>query len=130
MAGCSLPGLVARTEIADLSTFDRWADCGLNPVTRGGGSNVKLPGYLAMGLAVVTTSFGLRGYTPLAKAVLSVPLEDTAEALHARPRGWAARGEAPPAALAGYAWGALGAGLADSLAARRASSSAGKAGAA
>ena len=132
-AGRSVPGLVARGETPDLAPVLAAADCGLNPVTRGGGSNVKLPGYLAMGLAVVTTSFGLRGYTPLANAVLSVPLEDTAEALHARPRGWAARGEAPPASLASYAWGALGAGLADSLAARRtarAPSAAGKAGAA
>jgi hypothetical protein len=133
-AGRDIPGLVARTETPDLAPVLAAADCGLNPVTRGGGSNVKLPGYLAMGLAVVSTSFGLRGYTPLANAVVEAPLEDTAEALRARPRGWAARGEAPPAALPGYAWGALGARLADSLAARRTAhasrtaSAAGKAG--
>jgi len=132
-AGREVPGLVTRTETPELAPVLAAADCGLNPVTRGGGSNVKLPGYLAMGLAVVTTSFGLRGYAPLASAVVSVPLEDTAAALHARPRGWAARGEPAPAVLAGYAWGALGARLADSLAARRAASTtsaAGNAGAA
>ncbi len=132
-AGRETPGLVARAETPELAPVLAAADCGLNPMTSGGGSNVKVPGYLAMGLAVVSTPFGLRGYAPLSGAVVTVPLEDTAEALRSRPRGWAARGEAPPAALAGYAWGSLGSRLADALSARRASRTgrtAGKAGAA
>jgi hypothetical protein len=120
-AGRGVAGLVARGETPNLASVLAAADCGLNPVTRGGGSNVKVPGYLAMGLAVVSTPFGLRGYAPLAGAVVSVPLEGTVDALRARPRGWAAGGEAPPAALAGYAWGELGARLADSIAVRLAS---------
>jgi len=130
--GRTVHGLVARAETPELATVLAAADCGLNPVTRGGGSNVKLPGYLGMGLAVVTTPFGLRGYAPLANAVLCAPLDDTADALRARPRGWAARNEAAPAALAAYAWGTLGSRLADALAARRTarSTSVGKAGAA
>ena len=131
--GRSVPGLVARAETPELAPVLAAADCGLNPVMSGGGSNVKLPGYLAMGLAVLSTPFGLRGYAPLASTVVSAPLEHTADALRERPRGWAARGEAAPAALASYAWGALGARLAESLAARRGArpgGSAGKAGAA
>jgi len=34
----------------------------LNPVISGGGSNIKLADYLANGLFIVTTPFGLRGY--------------------------------------------------------------------
>jgi hypothetical protein len=90
----------------------------LNPVTSGGGSNVKVPTYLALGLAVVSTAFGLRGYAPLAAAVECSERETFADALHARPRGWAARGAPAPAALADYAWGALGARLAGSFATR------------
>lgn len=120
LAGPREPWLVARPETRDLASVLAAADCGLNPVSRGGGSNVKVPTYLAMGLAVLSTPFGLRGFTPLADSALSLPLEDFAGALHARPRGWAARGEPAPPALAGYAWGALGAGLARALAARRA----------
>lgn len=36
--------------------------CGLNPVVSGSGSNVKLADYLAHGLFVLTTEFGIRGY--------------------------------------------------------------------
>jgi hypothetical protein len=115
------PWFVARPETRDLASLLAAADCGLNPVASGGGSNVKVPTYLAMGLAVLSTPFGLRGYAPLAAHVVSVPREAFAEALRARPRGWAAGGGPAPAPLAGYAWGALGAGLARALAARRAS---------
>jgi hypothetical protein len=119
-AGRGVAGLVARGETPNLASVLAAADCGLNPVTRGGGSNVKLPTYLAMGLAVVSTPFGLRGFAPLAPSVVSAPLEEFAGALNARPRGFTARSEPAPPALAGYAWGALGAGLARTLGARRA----------
>jgi hypothetical protein len=117
-AGTRAPWLVSRPETPDLAAVLAAADAGLNPVTSGGGSNVKVPTYLALGLAVVSTSFGLRGYAPLAASVVSAEREAFADALHARPRGWAARGEAAPPALAEYAWGALGARLAGALATR------------
>lgn len=84
------------------------ADAGLNPVRSGGGSNVKLPSYLGMGLAVVTTPFGLRGFADLASEVVVADEDGFADALRTRPRGRAARGDAAPAALAGHAWGHLG----------------------
>ena len=118
LSGTRAPWLVTRPETPDLSSVLAAADAGLNPVTSGGGSNVKVPTYLALGLAVVSTTFGLRGYAPLAASVVSAERETFADALHARPRGWAARGEAAPPALADYAWGALGARLAGSLATR------------
>ena len=34
----------------------------INPMTAGGGSNIKIPTYLSTGIPVVTTPFGARGY--------------------------------------------------------------------
>jgi hypothetical protein len=112
------PWLVARPETPDLGAVMAAADAGLNPVTSGGGSNVKVPGYLAMGLATISTSFGLRGYDPLAPSVIVADSDAFVEVLRTRPLGWAAKGEAAPAALADYAWGTLGARLGERLAAR------------
>jgi len=112
------PWLVTRPATPDLASLLAAADAGLNPVTSGGGSNVKVPTYLGMGLAVVSTPFGLRGYAPLAPSVVSAERDAFADALRARPRGWAARGEPRPGPLADLAWGAIGARLADALATR------------
>ena len=119
-AGRREPWLVTHAETRDLGALLAAADAGLNPVTSGGGSNVKLPTYLGAGLAVLTTPFGLRGHTALTTAVTTVEREHFADALRRRSRGWAARGETPPPALAGHAWGTIGARLADSLATRAA----------
>lgn len=110
--------LVARAETPDLSDLLHAADAGLNPVTTGGGSNVKLPTYLAAGLAVLTTPFGLRGYAALRSRVVVATLEETTEALRARPAGWLARGLPPPPEVAEYAWGRLGERLGEELEAR------------
>src|SRR5262249_61285790 len=90
------------------------------PVTSGGGSNVKLPPYLGAGLAVLSTTVGIRGHARLAGSVTVVERSRFTEALRARPRGWAVRGEPAPAALADHAWGTIGARLADALATRAA----------
>jgi hypothetical protein len=111
---------VTRAETPDLGAILAAADAGLNPVASGGGSNVKLPTYLAAGLAVLSTPFGLRGHARLTSAVMNVERGQFAEALRLKPRGWAARGAPPPPALEAYAWGAIGARLADSLATRAA----------
>lgn len=95
-------------EVDDLEPWLHAADVGINPVASGGGSNVKLPTYLAAGLAVVTTAYGLRGYPELAPLVEVAEPEEMADALRERPRGWAARGLAMPAAVAALAWGTLG----------------------
>ncbi len=115
LEGRSEPWLIVRPEMADLSPVLHAADAGLNPVLTGGGSNVKLPTCLAAGLAVVTTPFGLRGYAPLAPHVTVADPESLAEALRARPAGWAARGLTPPPAVATYAWGRLGEQLGERL---------------
>ncbi|HEY8063098.1 MAG TPA: glycosyltransferase [Methylosinus sp.] len=54
----------------------------LNPMMSGSGSNVKVADYLANGLFVITTEFGLRGHRRLeAKHMRVAALEDFAEAL-------------------------------------------------
>jgi len=118
LVGRNEPWLVARPASPDLGALLAAADAGLNPVLSGGGSNVKLPTYLAAGLAVLSTPFGLRGHARLASAVIGVDRSQLADALRRRPRGWAARGDQAPPALADHAWGTIGARLADSLATR------------
>jgi hypothetical protein len=103
---------------ADLAPLLHAADAGLNPSLAGGGSNVKLATYLAAGLATVTTPHGLRGYAPLEPWASVAPIERMTEALRERPRGWAARGLALPAAIAAYGWGGLGEALGERLAER------------
>jgi len=118
------PWLVARPEVPDLLPALHAADVGLNPVLAGGGSNVKLPTYLAAGLDVLTTPHGLRGFESLAGAVTVTAPEAFAEALgDLRPRARLA-GDPPPAGLAAYAWGDLGERLGESFAARLAAASA------
>ncbi len=118
LAGRRESWLLARPEAPDLSPLLHAADAGLNPMTLGGGTNVKLPTYLAAGMAVVTTPFGLRGYASLAPWVVTAGLPELAEALRARPAGWLARGLAMPGAVAEYAWGRLGERLGEALGAR------------
>ena len=108
LAGRREPWLRVLGVVDDLRPVLHAADSGLNPMAAGGGSNVKVPGYLAAGLACITTSFGIRGYAPLAPHCVVVERAGFADALRARPRGWTARGETAPAALADYQWSALG----------------------
>lgn len=58
------------------------ADLALNPMTSGGGTNLKLPEYAAAGLPILTTPFGRRGQ-PLepGQHCLEAPLEAFPQAL-------------------------------------------------
>lgn len=112
------PWLRVLGEVDDLLPVLHAADVGLNPVRRGGGSNVKLATCLGAGLAVVSTPFGVRGYPTLAPLAVVAEPEAFADAIAARPRGWVARGEPQPEAVADHAWGRLGANLGDAVARR------------
>jgi glycosyltransferase involved in cell wall biosynthesis len=48
--------------VETLSDYYREADIGLNPITSGSGSNLKLVEYLSNGVPVVSTPFGTRGF--------------------------------------------------------------------
>lgn len=118
IAGRREPWLITTGEAPELLPLLHAADAGLNPVRSGGGSNVKVPAYLAAGLAVITTPFGLRGYAPLAPECIVAETDGFADALRSRPAGRAARGEEASAALGEYAWGRLGERLGEVYAAR------------
>jgi Glycosyltransferase Family 4 len=108
--------LRAVPPVDDLLPILHAADAGLNPVTLGGGSNVKVPTCLAAGLAMVTTPFGLRGYRALESLARVTALESFTDTWALRPRGWARDGASPPAALPAFAWGAIGERLGNDLA--------------
>jgi glycosyltransferase involved in cell wall biosynthesis len=114
--------LVTRPATADVAPLLHAADVGLNPVVTGGGSNVKLPTYLAAGIAVLSTPHGTRGYGDLTPWVTVAGPEAFADALASPPVGWHAAGHPPPPPLAGYAWGRLGERLGERLEAHRAGS--------
>jgi glycosyltransferase involved in cell wall biosynthesis len=121
------PWLITHGETDQLAPFLHAADAGLNPVTTGGGSNVKLPTYLGAGLAAVTTEFGLRGYAALRPWTILAEPDRIAEALRERPPGWRARGLDCPPVIQDYAWGRLGERLGGMFAARLARGPAGAA---
>jgi glycosyltransferase involved in cell wall biosynthesis len=102
------PWLRVLGEVDDLVPILHAADSGVNPVARGGGSNVKVPTCLAAGLAMITTRFGLRGYPSLEPWVTVADPDDFPDVLRTRPAGWRARGLALPGPVADHAWGRLG----------------------
>ncbi|MEO6463529.1 MAG: glycosyltransferase, partial [Candidatus Eisenbacteria bacterium] len=87
---------------SDLTPWLWGCDVGLNPITTGAGSNVKLPTYLACGLDVVTTPFGGRGFARLLPFVSRAALDAFPAALAAPAPSRAGR----DTVLASYAWGA------------------------
>ena len=89
--------------VADVKPYLHAADVGLNPITAGSGSNIKLAEYCAAGLPVVTTEFGLRGFEPLRPWMNLVELDIFAEAIEASRRP----NSIPESALRPYSWQAL-----------------------
>ncbi len=53
--------LIATGPVPEVIPYFAAADAGLNPITRGSGSNVKLFEYLVSRLPVLSTQFGVRG---------------------------------------------------------------------
>jgi glycosyltransferase involved in cell wall biosynthesis len=60
-SGVRDPDVTITGTVADVRSYYRAADVMVNPVTAGGGTNVKQLEYLASGVASVTTKFGARG---------------------------------------------------------------------
>jgi glycosyltransferase involved in cell wall biosynthesis len=65
---------IATGPVPEVLPYFAAADAGLNPITRGSGSNVKLFEYLAARLPVISTLFGVRG-TNLVADVDFLPYE-------------------------------------------------------
>lgn len=71
-------------EVDDAKKCAILQSCGvaLNPVVSGGGSNIKMADYIANGLFVITTDFGLRGYLgDVSRHLLAVPLAQFPQAI-------------------------------------------------
>jgi glycosyltransferase involved in cell wall biosynthesis len=100
----SLPGVLRLGWVDDLGVPLAAADVAANPVSSGSGSNLKMPEYLAAGVPVVTTRFGLRGFEDFAEQVVVAEPAEFSQALasaHERPR-------APVEKLRSLTWTALG----------------------
>jgi len=75
--------LIVTGPVPEVIPYFAAGDAGLNPITRGSGSNVKLFEYLAARLPVISTLFGVRGtelqpnvdFTPFAQGALRPALE-------------------------------------------------------
>jgi glycosyltransferase involved in cell wall biosynthesis len=88
--------------VEDMRPLLAAADVGLNPVTYGSGSNVKVAEYLAAGLPVVTTPVGSRGFERWADRMRVVELDGFAGALESPPPA----GTRPPG-IEELAWGGI-----------------------
>jgi len=66
--------LIVTGPVPEVIPYFAAADAGLNPITRGSGSNVKLFEYLVSRLPVISTMFGVRG-TELKPHVDFIPFE-------------------------------------------------------
>jgi len=82
--------VIVTGSVPDVLPYFHAADVAVNPVETGGGTNIKLLQYLATGLPVVSSAFGVRGLDALARHVLVAAPDALAEAL-------VARTSAPPA---------------------------------
>jgi len=82
--GGGSPNLLLPGFVGSLAPWLTAADIALNPMLSGSGSNLKLFEYLAAGLPVVSTPFGLRGLEPDTRsAVVSIEIEGFATAVRA-----------------------------------------------
>jgi glycosyltransferase involved in cell wall biosynthesis len=70
------PNVFLDSTPGSIAGFARCSTVAINPVTQGGGTNLKVLDYLAHGLPVVTTEFGIRGYDDLRPFVTVCRLED------------------------------------------------------
>jgi hypothetical protein len=62
---CRLPNVFFDPEMDHFDHYTAPGFRGLNPVTTGGGSNLKLLQYFSRGMPVISTSFGMRGHDEL-----------------------------------------------------------------
>jgi glycosyltransferase involved in cell wall biosynthesis len=95
------PRVLVTGPVADVLPYFQVASVAVNPVERGGGTNIKVLQYLAAGLPLVSTPFGMRGLEALLPCVRVVPLDGFAQALSSPPPRPAPDLEER---LAGFSW--------------------------
>jgi hypothetical protein len=91
---------VRLDETGDMARYAGPGAVGLNPVTTGSGSNMKILRYLTCSLPVLSTPFGMRGFEDLAPWVTVVGIDRFADALLAEPRSM----DGASQQLANYEW--------------------------
>lgn len=126
-ACASLPRLTVTGTVSDVLPYFHAADIAVNPVETGGGTNIKVLQYLAAGLPVVSTPFGMRGLEPLLPFVRTAAIDEMPARI-AEPAGSGDAGL--EAALSAFSWGSSALRLEDaytSLVARRRLAAAGTA---
>lgn len=72
--------------VDDVKPLFAAADVAVNPVAYGSGSNLKVAEYLAVGLRVVTTPVGARGFERWSEHMSIVELDGFADAIEAAPQ--------------------------------------------
>jgi glycosyltransferase involved in cell wall biosynthesis len=90
--------------IEDLRPVYAAADIAVNPVTYGSGASMKVMEYLAVGLPVVSTAAGMRGYEHLRDRIHTAGLANFADAIRAVQR----TPRVPVPELHELTWNALG----------------------
>jgi glycosyltransferase involved in cell wall biosynthesis len=103
-AVAGLPGVIPLGWVPNAAEVLVAADVAANPVAYGSGSNIKMLEYLAVGLPVVTTPFGLRGFEAFAEHVAVAELDEFPRSLgdlEPPPR-------APEESLRSLTWTSLG----------------------
>jgi hypothetical protein len=93
------------SSLGSIAPLARLCTVGLAPVTQGGGTSLKLLDYLAHGLPVVSTEYGVRGYDNLRQFITICPLDRFSAELRRERRLSPAVNEV----LAGYQWRAVAA---------------------
>lgn len=95
--------VIVTGQVPDVLPYFQAADLAVNPVETGGGTNIKVLQYLAVGLPVISTAFGMRGLEALAPFVRIEPAERFADAI-VQPA--APRAAGLEAAIAEWSWAA------------------------
>jgi glycosyltransferase involved in cell wall biosynthesis len=65
----------------DLENVYKTADLAINPMFSGGGTNLKVLGYISFGLPVLSTSFGMRGFEVFGNSVYFAERENFFEVM-------------------------------------------------
>jgi glycosyltransferase involved in cell wall biosynthesis len=78
---CNLDNVFFDPSSSCLDGYSELGFSGINPVSSGSGTNLKVLNYLALGMPVLTTPFGMRGYDDLKPFVTVRDLDDFVSAI-------------------------------------------------
>ena len=106
---CKLKNVFFDPDFARFRDYTAPGFVGLNTVTTGAGSNLKLLQYLCHGMPVMSTPFGMRGFEdliPYVSLVEPAQIPDMIDQVMRPP--------VPPQVLEAYQWSTIASGMLDS----------------